>query len=94
MEIAPPISVGLRKRCRLNIGTNVPAPQLEGVVMTSRRQMYRTHFIAHTHQHSKNGLVEVVSVMERKGNVFNKMLLVTYTWIADVNESVAKCLCF
>ena len=24
----------------------------------------------------------------------NKMLLVTYTWLADVNASVAKCLCF
>ena len=24
----------------------------------------------------------------------NKMLFVTYTWLADVNASVAKCLCF
>ena len=24
----------------------------------------------------------------------NQILLVTYTWLADVNESVAKCLCF
>ena len=24
----------------------------------------------------------------------NQMLLVTYTWLADVNASVAKCLCF
>jgi hypothetical protein len=24
----------------------------------------------------------------------NQMLFVTYTWLADVNVSVAKCLCF
>jgi hypothetical protein len=24
----------------------------------------------------------------------NQILFVTYTWLADVNASVAKCLCF
>ena len=40
---------------------------------------------------SVGGGVEVDSETQIKSN---HILFVTYTWLADVNASVAKCLCF
>ena len=37
-------------------------------------------------------LMSIEGTMEL--NKSNQILFVTYTWLADVNASVAKCLCF
>jgi hypothetical protein len=40
--------------------------------------------------------IEICSLNQIKSNQIksNQILFVTYTWLADVNASVAKCLCF
>ena len=43
-------------------------------------------------QHRREGQRETAE--SHKQFKLNQILLVTYTWLADVNASVVKCLCF